>query len=69
MYRYRHRFRVILLSLGVVFGYGSAVAHLVWHHGHYGRHDDGHGWGDTCTEWPWSAEPVPNGTPAPKHVQ
>ncbi len=39
----RDRVRVVLLALGVLFGYGSAIAHLTghgWHHhGPCGWHD------------------------------
>ena len=39
----RYRVRVILLALGVLLGYGSAIAHLTghdWHHrGRCGWHD------------------------------
>ena len=48
---FRYRFRIVLLSLGVLFGYGSAYRHLT--HG-YG-HDHGHGWrdgGHECWHWP-----------------
>lgn len=31
-----HRLRVLLLSLGVLFGFGSGFAHLS--HGHYAHH-------------------------------
>jgi hypothetical protein len=42
----RYRLRIVLLSLGVVLGYGSAVAHFTHWHGYgygYGhcRHDHG----------------------------
>lgn len=34
----RYRWKIVLLSLGVVLGYGSAVAHLVHGRGHLSRH-------------------------------
>jgi hypothetical protein len=34
--------RVILLSLGVLFGFGSAIGHAVHGHGHRGWHDHCH---------------------------
>ena len=37
----RYRLRIALLTLGVVFGYGSAIAHAVHHH--YYDHHDHHG--------------------------
>jgi len=41
------RFRIGLLALGVVFGFGSAFAHMHGHHhcGGYNDHDRGH--------WEW----------------
>jgi hypothetical protein len=66
MWGYRHqRIKIVLLSLGVVLGYGSALAHFAWHRHHGGWH---HG----CDDVPWSA---PNtaapaapqgGAPSPK---
>lgn len=44
----RYRLKIVLLSLGVVLGYGSAFAHLAWHRGHPGWH---HG----CFDDPWSS--------------
>ena len=36
---FRYRIRITLLALGVVFGYGSAIAHLTGHsHSWHGRH-------------------------------
>lgn len=35
----RYRLRIALLTLGVVFGYGSAVAHVLHHHHHHDHHD------------------------------
>jgi hypothetical protein len=37
----RYQLRIVLLALGVVFGYGSAVAHGFRHHddSHHHRHD------------------------------
>ena len=34
----RYRLRIVLLSLGVVLGYGSAIAHAIGHHHHHGHH-------------------------------
>ena len=31
----RYRLRIALLALGVVFGYGSAIAHYTHHRGHF----------------------------------
>ena len=46
-----HRLRVILLSLGVVLGYGSAYAHLVHaHHGPYAA---------PCAGWSWHGFDAP----------
>jgi hypothetical protein len=42
----RFQVRIVILALGVVFGYGSAIAHGFRHHGDDGhRHDH-----DRCTE-------------------
>jgi hypothetical protein len=30
-----YRFRIALLALGVLFGYGSAIRHLAYGHGHW----------------------------------
>ena len=39
----RHRLKIVLLSLGVVFGYGSALAHFThWHGYDYGWHGHCH---------------------------
>ena len=40
--RRRVPLRIVLLSLGVLFGFGSAIAHGVHSHHHYGHchHDD-----------------------------
>ena len=49
-----YRLRVMLLTLGVVLGYGSAAAHLYHHgmHAGYGHcHRHGH------HDRPWSAPP------------
>jgi hypothetical protein len=35
------RLRIALLALGVVFGYGSAIAHGFGHHHCYGSHHHG----------------------------
>jgi hypothetical protein len=54
-----HRLKVLLLSLGVVFGYGSALAHFVWHHQHGG-------WHHACEDAFWApaaSEPAPPHTP------
>ena len=32
-----YRLRVVLLSLGVLFGFGSGFSHLAGHHCHHGR--------------------------------
>jgi hypothetical protein len=66
----RYRLRIVLLSLGVVLGYGSAVAHFMhWHgygygygHGHC-RHDH---WSDGHPDRPWQDDS--HGSP-PKSVQ
>jgi hypothetical protein len=59
-YHRYHRLKVLLLSLGVVLGYGSAIAHFAWHRGHYG-------WHHACADMPWDAPhesaPKPNPTP------
>lgn len=40
----RYHLRLLLLGLGVVFGYGSAIAHFGHHHGHhhFRKHCDEH---------------------------
>jgi hypothetical protein len=43
-----HRLKVFLLSLGVVLGYGSALAHFAWH-----RHLPG--WHHDCADSAWDA--------------
>ena len=53
-----YRLKVLLLSLGVVLGYGSALAHFAWHRNH-------RGWHDACGDWPWGA-PEHAAPPAPK---
>ena len=54
MYYHRYRrLKVVLLSLGVVLGYGSAIAHFAWHRGHPG-------WHHACEDMPWNA-PAPRG--------
>jgi hypothetical protein len=37
----RYQLRIVLLALGVVFGYGSAIAHGFRHHdgSHHNHHD------------------------------
>jgi hypothetical protein len=48
----RHHFKLVLLSLGVVLGYGSAFAHF--HHAHHGGSARLH----ECEHWlPWSDGP------------
>ena len=67
----RYRIKVVLLSLGVVLGFGSAIArHHYWEHGthhdaqHHGHHGHG-GWGECWHGGPWSDEASPQVT-APK---
>ena len=38
----RFRLRIVLLALGVVFGYGSAFVHAYHHHGDAWHHRHGH---------------------------
>lgn len=46
-----YRIKVVLLTLGVVLGFGSALArHQGWIHGGYGRHQHGPCWGDWGVE-------------------
>jgi hypothetical protein len=58
-----YRLRIALLSLGVLFGYGSAVAHFTHRHynRHHGHHDDtcehDFGWGHMNSDHP-PAKPV-----------
>ena len=72
MYRNHHRLRVILLSLGVVFGFGSGIAHVAgYHHRH---HHAGHDCSDSDWSWdraPWSStdKPAQNGAPPANPVQ
>jgi hypothetical protein len=41
-----YRIKVVLLTLGVVLGFGSAIArHQHWHHGGHAHHDCAHCWG------------------------
>ena len=42
----RYNIRIALLGLGVVLGYGSAIAHLAYHRGH----DHHHRWHERCDE-------------------
>jgi hypothetical protein len=51
-----YRLRVLLLSLGVVAGYGSAIAHFTWH-----RHNPG--WHHACEDMSWDA---PSSSSAPR---
>ena len=44
----RYHLRIVLLGLGVVFGYGSAIAHFVHHRGH--DHSFRHHWHEHCDE-------------------
>ena len=72
MYRYHYRLRVLLLSLGVVLGFGSGIAHLAGYrdHDHRGAHgcaDRGWSWDDA--PWQAQAEKPGDGKPAPKPVQ
>jgi hypothetical protein len=70
----RYHFKVTLLTLGMLFGFGSAIAHHVygypmgpgchgWHHGHHGyqHHHD-----CDCDSGGQRDEPAPN---APGGVQ
>jgi hypothetical protein len=43
-----YRTKIVLLALGVVFGYGSAIAHAAhWHAYHHAHcHDGEHFWSD-----------------------
>jgi hypothetical protein len=43
----RFQIRIVLLALGVVFGYGSAIAHGFGHHADDWHHHHDH---DRCTE-------------------
>jgi len=44
--RRRFPLRIVLLSLGVLFGFGSAIGHAVHGHGHHSHHS-GY-WNDRC---------------------
>jgi hypothetical protein len=73
MYRYHYRLRVILLSLGVVLGYGSAIAHYAFHRHHpgaYGVHGcaEDHGWFGRAP-WAPAQDAARSGQAAPKAVQ
>lgn len=45
MYRFRFRFLKVLLIVGALVGFGSAIRHYAWHHGFcrscYGQRFDG----------------------------
>ena len=74
MYGY-YRLRVILLSLGVVLGFGSGIAHVFGYRHHHHHHDCAeHGWSWDRAPWdapaPAPAErPAPKSAPAPGPVQ
>jgi hypothetical protein len=66
-----YHFKVALLTLGVLFGFGSAIARYAygyemgpgchgWHHGHHGYHHHHHHDGD-CDSGGERGEPAPSG--------
>lgn len=61
----RYRVKVVLLSLGVVLGFGSAIARQHdWHH--HAHHGPG-GWGACWHDAPWSeGAAAPEGAATPK---
>ena len=56
----RYRMKVVLLALGVVLGYGSAIAHAARWHGYHDMHCRGGSW--------WDQDNAEHGAP-PKKVQ
>jgi hypothetical protein len=72
---FRYRFRIVVLSLGVLFGYASGYRHLV--HGHSHGHGHGeHRWREgshACWHWPGADQPdqpaQAPGAGTPKQVQ
>ena len=56
---FRYRARIVVLSLGVLFGYAAAYRHITHGYGH------GHGpWRDGNHEcWHWPGEGHPDGPP------
>jgi hypothetical protein len=59
-----YRLKIVLLALGVVLGYGSAIAHAAHWHGYHTMHcHDGHHAGS----W-WNDDDADHGAP-PKKVQ
>ena len=55
------RWRIALLTLGVVLGYGSAIAHFAHWHGH------GYGYGHGHCRDHWSSGPWSDAPPQPGH--
>ena len=56
---WRYRLRIVLLSLGVLVGYGSGFAHLAHRHGRFDhRYHD-------CPHWSWF-DTEPHQAPAKK---
>ncbi|MET0387495.1 MAG: hypothetical protein ABW321_16110 [Polyangiales bacterium] len=46
-----YRIRIALLTLGVMFGYGSAIARGFYGHGHCHHHHGHHGYGGRDFHW------------------
>lgn len=72
----RYRLRIVLLSLGVILGFGSGIAHAVHHHRHGGpwdhgcRHDRFDRGGPPGPPPPgaWGAYPPPGAWPGAPHA-
>jgi hypothetical protein len=55
-----YRMKIVLLALGVVLGYGSAIAHAAHWHGHHDMH---------CHDGAWWNEDDADHAAPPKKVQ
>lgn len=53
-----YRLRVALLALGVLFGFGSAIRHFAYGHGH---------WHDRCGSHAWHDRKPPEAAAKPVH--